>query len=262
MWAKLPTADRDAILEYCKGVNDTIEQVYAGSLPEPLEINLLRTVLGLSADLFGNATNISDQVDPSTWPGGADPQRPLAGFQFTPEMAIAIAILEVRNFGIEGFDEPARLAELQALIATKAGPRARRSGRPELPERPPRARLGPDATTPGFGGPLASRGLDPATALAARLPRYDWNEMIRRARRAARVARVRDALGRWPMMGSYAWFIGAGKSATGYPWLGGFRRPASRRRRSCTSSRTAAPRAPRTASRRSAWSSPAPVPSC
>src|SRR6185503_2518660 len=33
MWAKLPTADRDAILEYCKGVNDTIEQVYAGSLP-------------------------------------------------------------------------------------------------------------------------------------------------------------------------------------------------------------------------------------
>jgi acyl-homoserine lactone acylase PvdQ len=74
MWAKLPQRERDLILEYCKGVNDTIEAVYAGASPEPLELTLLRTLLGLGDDLFGNKTNISDQVDPFyKAPGGADP---------------------------------------------------------------------------------------------------------------------------------------------------------------------------------------------
>ncbi len=94
MFAKLPADLNSQILEYCKGVNDTIDAIYAGTLPEPLEVNLLRTLLGLGDDLFGNATNISDQVDPNYLaPGGADPERPNGGFQFTPELATAIAVL-------------------------------------------------------------------------------------------------------------------------------------------------------------------------
>ena len=117
MWAKLPQRERDLIMEYCKGVNDTIEEVYAGNLPEPIEVNILRNTLGLDDDLFGNATNISDQVDPNYLaPGGADPTRPNGGFQFTPEIAVAIGVLEVRTFGLEGFDEFSRLEELQDLI--------------------------------------------------------------------------------------------------------------------------------------------------
>ena len=105
MWEKLPAADREFILEYCRGVNDTIEAVYAGALPEPVELPLLRSIVG-DGDLFGNATLISDQIDPFYLaPGGADPDRPMAGFQFTPEMAMAIAVLQVRNFGFESFND-------------------------------------------------------------------------------------------------------------------------------------------------------------
>src|SRR5512134_1635385 len=52
MWAKLPQRERDIVMEYCKGVNDTIDAVYAGSLPEPIEVNLLRNLLLLPDDLF------------------------------------------------------------------------------------------------------------------------------------------------------------------------------------------------------------------
>ncbi len=121
MYARLPANLRDAILAYCEGVNDTIEGIYAGSNPEPLEVNILRS-LGLGADLFGNATDISDGLDPlyrapfAVDPNNADPSRPLAGFQFTPEILAAVAVLEVRNFGLESFNETSRLNELQALI--------------------------------------------------------------------------------------------------------------------------------------------------
>ena len=225
MWQKLPPADRDAIYEYCRGVNDTIEAVYAGTSPSPLEVNVLRNLLGLSADLFGNATNISDQVDPNyKAPGGADPEHPLAGFQFSPELAISVAILETRNFGIEGFDEPTRLAELQALVA-KFGSM---SGTEVWDDRnflvDPLAPISvPDPTTPGFGGPLASLRRPDATQLASRFPRWDWEGAAKRRQAAqARRAEFASRWGAWPMMGSYAWFIAGGKTTTGYPWLGGF----------------------------------------
>src|SRR5262245_51517499 len=92
MYAKLPQRERDLVLEYCKGVNDTLDAIYAGMSPEPLEVNILRNVLGLSDDLFGNKNNISDQVDPYyAAPGG---EWPHSGFQFTPEQAVAIGVLE------------------------------------------------------------------------------------------------------------------------------------------------------------------------
>src|SRR6266404_2635830 len=158
MFNKLPQHERDLILEYCKGVNDTIEAVYAGTQPSPIEVSILRITFTLDADLFGNATNISDQVDPFyKAPGGADPERPNGGFQFTPEMAVAIAVLQVRNFGLQGFDEASRLDELQALIAkfgTTAGTEIW-NDRNFIND--PLAPISvPDPTTPGFGGPLAA----------------------------------------------------------------------------------------------------------
>ena len=38
-------------------VNDTIEKIQTGNLPEPLEVTLLRDTLALADDLFGNPTN-------------------------------------------------------------------------------------------------------------------------------------------------------------------------------------------------------------
>jgi hypothetical protein len=223
MWANLPQRERDAIMDYCKGVNDTIEAIYAGSLPEPLEINILRNVIGIGDDLFGNKTNISDQLDPNyAPPGGAWPN---AGFQFTPEMVISVAILEVRNFGLNEFGEADRLAELQALIA-KHGAAAGTEIWDDLnflndPLAPVSV---PDATTPGYGGPLARR-TDPnrLIALAERFPPYDYAATMRSLREAAaQRAEFAMSLGAWPMMGSYAWVIAGGKSTTDYPWLGGF----------------------------------------
>ena len=118
MFAKFPAADQALVLAYANGVNDTIEAIYAGAEPEPWEVSLLRS-LGLGDDLFGNATNVSDGVDPHyKAPGGADPERPNAGFQFTPEMVMSIAVLQVRNFGSESFGEVSRLTELTNLIDT------------------------------------------------------------------------------------------------------------------------------------------------
>jgi hypothetical protein len=223
MYQKLPQRERDAILEYCKGVNDTIDAIYATTLPEPLEVNILRNLLGLSLDLFGNATDISDGVDPFyAPPGGAWPN---AGFQFTPEMVMAISVLEVRNFGLGGFDEATLLQELQALI-TKHGVSA---GTEIWDDRnylnDPLAPVSvPDATTPGYGGPLAkATNRAQAIEIASSYPHYQYADMSRRMKQAKDDrAEFAKRIGAWPMIGSYAWVIAANKSATGYPWLGGF----------------------------------------
>ncbi len=222
MFAKLPAAEQTAILEYCKGVNDTLNAFMAGPVADrPMELRILQT-LGLGDDLFGNKTNVSDQVDPHyAPPGGA---WPVSGFQFTPEMFVSIAILEVRNFGLGGFDEASLLAELQALIAkhgTVAGTQIW-DDRNFLND-PLAPVTVPDPTTPGYGGPLAFAAPMTRLAAATRFPRFDWAAVAER-RKAAQEHRREFAmrLGAWPMLGSYAWVIGGGKSATGYPWLGGF----------------------------------------
>jgi len=242
MYERLPARARSLVLEYCRGVNDTIEAVYAGALREPVEVALLRG-LGLEADLFGNATDVSDQVDPFyRAPGGADPEHPLAGFQFTPEMALAIAVLEVRNFGFNSFEEDRRLAELQALVGKHGDAAGAEIWRDLNFLNDPLAPASvPDPATPGYGGPLARREAAPPArreaappALAAvprpgpaeqarRFPRRDW--AAARAERAAAEARraaLAARLGAWPKLGSYAWVIGGSRSATGNPWLGGF----------------------------------------
>src|SRR5262245_5880276 len=72
MFAKLRQRERNIVMAYCSGVNDTIERIYTGELPEPLEVSILR-MLGFGDNLFGNSANISDQVDPLYKPSLADP---------------------------------------------------------------------------------------------------------------------------------------------------------------------------------------------
>jgi hypothetical protein len=233
MFEKWPQRERDTTLAYCAGVNDTIEAIYTGALPEPLEIDIIRNFLGLPDDLFGNKTNVSDLLDPYyIAPGGSSPghpfdgQHPTAGFQFTPEMVVSIAILEVRNFGLDGFDEASRLAELQALVA-KHGTTAGTQIWDDLnylndPLAPVTV---PDPTTPGFGGPLARRATSRTmlASAASRFPRHDYAAgMQALADDQARRAEFAASLGAWPMMGSYAWVMAGNKSATGWPWIGGF----------------------------------------
>jgi hypothetical protein len=227
MFDRLPAADRAIVLAYCAGVNDVVDEIYAGTSPEPIEINLLRSTLGLDADLFGNATNVSDQVDPYyRAPGGADPERPAGGFQFTPEMALSIAVLEVRNFGFNTFEEDRKLADLQALIAKHGGTAGTQIWRDLYWLNDPLAPVTvPDPTTPGYGGPLAKRTakLPGLLAAAKRYPRRDWSGALAlREARAAKRAELATRLGAWPKLGSYAWAIAGNRSATGNPWIGGF----------------------------------------
>jgi penicillin amidase len=155
MYAKFPQRERDLIFAYCQGVNDTIDDIYAGTLPEPIEINILRSPFAgieIGDDLFGNKTNISDQVDPLYAPPGGE--WPNAGFQFTPEVAMSIAVLEIRNFGFESFNEASRLNELQALIAKHGASAGEEIWKDLNFLNDPLAPVSvPDPNTPGFGGP-------------------------------------------------------------------------------------------------------------
>lgn len=222
MYAKLPQAERDYVMEYCIGVNEILDEIYAGALPEPIEISVLKT-LGFKFDIFGNKLNISDQVDPNYAPiGGLYPN---AGFQFTPEMVMAIAVLEIRNFGINDFGEASRFSELQKLIGTQgATPGMQIWDDLNYLNDPLAGVTVPDGTTPGYGGPL-SAGPSPLLLATApyQFPAYDYlgaAEALERA--AAKRAEFAQRLGAWPMLGSYAWVIAGNRSDTGHPWLGGF----------------------------------------
>jgi hypothetical protein len=231
MYAKMPQRERDLVLEYCKGVNDTIEDIYAGNLPEPVEIGLLRGLLGLGGDLFGNATNISDQVDPFyKAPGGADPERPNAGFQYTPETVLGVGLQLVRQFSLHSFDEDERLEELQTLVGLHGSTLGAEIWDDlNFLNDPLAPATVPDPNLPGYGGPLAaaprSVGKEPTklAAVAERYPRYGYGDAARQRRETdAQYAELTAGLGLHPRLASYAWVIGGGKTATGYPWLGGF----------------------------------------
>ncbi len=225
MFAKLPAPEQAFLVEYAKGVNDTIDAIYAGSLPEPLEIWLMRQ-LGLGDDLFGNATNISDQMDPYYRPpGGADPNHPYGGFQFTPEIAVAIGVLQVRTFGSEGFGDVSRLMELNSLLNKFPATGDEIWDDLNFLNDPLAPVSVPDPATPGFGGPLARREAPERSlpVLAEWFPDYDYDAALEptRQRRAHREEFARS-LGAWPAMGSYAWIVDGERSATSNPWVGGF----------------------------------------
>ena len=221
MFDKMPADVRALLLEYTKGVNDTIEEIYAGTREKPVEVALLE-LLGLGDDLFGNATNISDQVDPFYLaPGGADPTRPNGGSQFTPELVMSIAILQVRNFGSASFGEASRLNELNSLVDKFGATGAEIWDDRNFLNDPLAPVTVPDATAPGFGGPLAALSQTDPPALVSNVPGGDYStldvdEPIGHREEFAR------SIGAWPAMGSYAWQIDGDLSDTGNPWVGGF----------------------------------------
>jgi hypothetical protein len=226
MFDKLPADVRALILEYCKGVNDVIDDVYAGAAAQPAEVFLLRNLLGLGNDLFGNATNISDQIDPSyKAPGGADPERPAGGFQFTPEMVMAIAVLQVRNFGSESFGDVSRLDELNSLLSKFPATGDEIWNDLNFRSDPLAPVSVPDNTTPGFGGPLARRTAPDgdSEALATAYPNSDYDEVLDPLRdQHEHREEFARRLGAWPALGSYAWMIDGARSDTDNPWIGGF----------------------------------------
>ena len=221
MFNNLSADVRALLLEYTKGVNDTIEEVYAGTRAKPVEVALLQ-LLGLGDDLFGNATNISDQVDPFYLaPGGADPARPNAGSQFTPELVMSIAVLQVRSFGSASFGEVSRLNELNSLLDKFGATGAEIWDDRNFLNDPLAPVTVPDATTPGFGGALASRPQTDLPALVSTLPGsgYTALEIDQPTGHREEFAR---SIGAWPAMGSYSWQIDGDRSDTGNPWVGGF----------------------------------------
>ena len=226
MYNKMPADIRLLLLEYARGVNDTIEEIYAGNEPKPAEVALLQ-LLGLGDDLFGNATNISDQVDPFYLaPGGADPARPNGGFQFTPELVMAISVLQVRNFGTENFGEVSRLNELNSLLAKFPSTGDEIWKDLNFLNDPIAPVSVPDATTPGFGGPLSQQQAAPEVDVAAMAAALPGNNSAALPDPDATEDNHREefarSLGAWPSLGSYAWMIDGDRSATGNPWIGGF----------------------------------------
>src|SRR5262245_7720460 len=255
MFAKLPATARAGFDAYIAGVNAEINAVLAGAPPTmPVEVGTA-VALGQGDNLFGNKTNLSDQVDPGWSPTS----------QFTRELTVAMSILQVRNFGSSSgfgneFDNLQNLLRLQA----KFGPSDGFAIWNDLhflndPLAPVSV---PDPTTPGFGGPLSARlpaGSDPgffstmlawlragpralrdafAPAVAAStavargstpalwrpsLPDYAYADAMEllRAQAEAREKHMR-AMSAWPMIGSYMWAIDGARSQGGDPWLGGF----------------------------------------
>ena len=237
---KLPPDAQAYLLAYCDGVNDRIDELFAGNPNQlPIEITVLEglPLSDLENDLFGNATNISDQVDPYyKAPGGADPARPDGGYQFTPEMALAIGVIQVRNFGLNTFEEEDRLVELLALQAVNGAGDGEEMWRDYNFLVDPLAPASvPDPTSPGYGGPLSRAALtdqlvadarelaDKAPGNLSKWKGRNWKasaDLI--SERAARREETLTRWSAWPKLGSYAWAISANRSASGHPWLGGF----------------------------------------
>jgi len=138
---------------------------------------------------------------------------------------MAIGVLEVRNFGLGGLDEDRRCAELQALVAKHGVDDGTEIWSDLNFLNDPLAPVSvPDSTTPGYGGPLAALASPThLAAAAARFPALDYAAAAaERALAREHREQLASSLGAWPKLGSYAWLIAGGKSATGYPWVGGF----------------------------------------
>ncbi len=245
MYNHLPAEARDIILAYCEGVNDAIGEMLrqGGTLDAPLELRLFKQVFASANNLFGNRDPLTKGEGPDPFYQPPGPSLP-GGFQFTPEIALSFAVLQIRNFGYEAWDEIGMAEDLAKLVAVY-GPTV---GAELWDDRywkndPLQPVSVPDPRTPGFGGPLSKRTreldlseqIEVAKAVRriedrikgrVRLPGYPMHDYTKalepvRLARAAREWRARQ-WGAWPSLGSYAMMIAPGRSATGNPWIGGF----------------------------------------
>ena len=148
MFAKLPAQTQAAFDAYIAGVNAGINSVLSGGLGGmPVEVGTA-VVLGQGDNLFGNKNNLSDQVDPGYSPAT----------QFTRELAIAITILQTRNFGSSSgfgneFSNLENLLRLQGKFGSADGFAIFEDL--HFLNDPLSPVSVPDPTTPGFGGALA-----------------------------------------------------------------------------------------------------------
>ncbi|NQY90608.1 MAG: penicillin acylase family protein [Deltaproteobacteria bacterium] len=250
MFERLPLEGQQELLAYMDGVNAAINQMYKplGDIKAPMSLKFFKqgSVAG-PLNIFGNGKVLTqgEGLDPYYEAPGIGATYTSSGSQFTPELAMSFAILQVRDFGFEAWDEigmAEALAKLEATYGVAVGT--------ELWDdrywvNDPLAPVSvPDPRTPGYGGPLAkaepvgrtpaekmqiARAADQLVAAATgrtRLPGYpmrDYTASLEplRVAMANREATARK-WGGWPSMGSYAWMIAPDRSETGVPWIGGF----------------------------------------
>jgi len=244
MFNRLSASEQAIIIAYCEGVNKALNEMLAITplLEEPLELNFFKQPAVAGKDnLFGNKDVLTQGqgADPYYQGLGAPGYGP-AGFQFTPELVMAFAVLQIRNFGYEGWDEIGMATALSKLVTTYGSVTGTELWDDRYWINDPLAPVSvPDPTTPGFGGPLSkasledrievAKALDEATDAAlgrVKLPGYPQRDYAKALEPALARARYREETakkwGAWPALGSYGWTVAPDRSATGNPWIGGF----------------------------------------
>jgi hypothetical protein len=244
MFNRLSASEKTIILAYCEGVNTAINHMLATTptLDAPLELRFFaQSAVAGKDNLFGNKDVLTQGqgADPYYQGLGAPGYGP-AGFQFTPELVMSFAVLQIRNFGYEGWDEIGMAEALSKLVTTYGAGTGTELWDDRYWMNDPLSPVSvPDPTAPGFGGPLSkatiedhieiARALDDATDAAlgrVKLPGYpkrDYSKALEPARARARYREeTAKKWGAWPALGSYAWTVAPDRSATGSPWIGGF----------------------------------------
>jgi hypothetical protein len=244
MFNRLSSAEQAIIIAYCEGVNKALNDMLATTptLEAPLELRFFAQPAVANKDnLFGTKDVLTEGqgADPYYQGLGAPGYGP-AGFQFTPELVMAFAVLQIRNFGYEGWDEIGMAEALSKLVTTYGALAGTQLWDDRYWMNDPLAPVSvPDPTAPGFGGPLSKatledrielvKALDDATDVALgrmKLPGYpqrDYSKALEPARARARYREeTAKKWGAWPALGSYGWTIAPDRSATGNPWIGGF----------------------------------------
>jgi hypothetical protein len=244
MFNRLSAPEQSIIVAYCEGVNKALNDMLAitPTLEAPLELKFFaQTAVANKDNLFGTKDVLTqgEGADPY-YQGLGSPGYTSAGFQFTPELVMAFAVLQIRNFGYEGWDEVGMAEALSKLVTTYGAVTGTQLWDDRYWINDPLAPVSvPDPTTPGFGGPLAKatledrieivKALDEAADAAlgrVKLPGYpkrDYSKALEPARaRARHREETAKKWGAWPALGSYGWTVAPDRSATGNPWIGGF----------------------------------------
>jgi hypothetical protein len=242
MFQRMSASEQAVLLAYCEGVNTAINDMLTGVLPQPLELLFFKqTAVASQGNLFGNKDVLTqgEGADPYYQNLGA-PGYVQSGFQFTPEMAMSFAVLQIRNFGFEGWDEIGMAESLSKLITTYGATTGTELWDDRYWMNDPLQPVSvPDPTAPGFGGPLAQLTLEDKIELAKatdeaadaalgrkKLPGYpvrDYSKALEKQRaRAEYREEVAKKWSAWPALGSYAWAVAPDRSAGGNPWIGGF----------------------------------------
>ncbi len=244
MYDRLPADGKAAIDAYTDGANEAIGDMLSitPSLDPPLDLKFFaQSAVAGKDNIFGNKNELTTGQlrDPNYIAPGSGPF-PGGGYQLTPEMVMGFAVLQVRTFGLEAWDQIGMAEDLADLITTYGATVGQELWDDRHWKNDPLSPVSvPDPRTPGYGGPLSSLSLDKQIEIAkaanelvdklhgrVRLPGYperDYSKVLEpiRLAYAERERKLRE-WGAWPALGSYAWMIAPGRSSTGNPWIGGF----------------------------------------